>query len=105
MKTLARFVIRPAKGKRGDLILGLMFKDQSPELRPDRIYEIRDILGALTIVDVGESAIKTHGKNSVIQESWGWSVNDILNQSAGRFILTKAEVQREQDGNPHSETE
>jgi hypothetical protein len=94
MKTLARFVCRPTKDGRGDVILGVMFKDQNPDvLAPNRIYEIREIMGVATLVDVGEAAITDNPNTSLLPGcTWFSPFGDIPELSAGRFILTRDEV-------------
>ena len=94
MKTLARFVVRPAQNGKGDLILGVMFKDQNPEvLAPNRIYEVREIMGVATLVDMGEAAITDNPQTTMLSGCSWWSpAGDIPELSGGRFILTKDEV-------------
>lgn len=94
MKTLARFVVRPTMDGRGDMILGVMFKEQIPDvLAPNRVYEIREVMGVATLVDVGPSAIGDQPKDSLIPGvSWWSPAGDIPELSGGQFILTRDEI-------------
>lgn len=96
--TLARFVIRPSTKGQGDLLLGVMIKT-SGVLKPDRVYELREVMGVAVLVDVGPSAIRTDPKKSLLHCSWAWTVNDILDGMRGRFVLTVAEAEKD---NAHS---
>lgn len=98
--TVGRFTIRPTTDGRGDLILGVMFKTQDGiELRAGHVYELREVLGVTTIVDVGPSAIALLPKDSYLPStSWMNSVDDILGCSGGRFVLTREEAQQHYTG-------
>ena len=107
MKTLARFAIRPADNgyTRGDLILGAMFKEQDTDLlKPNHVYEIREVLGVLTLVDVGESAMgmypaecktDTPLKGMVSHAGWCSEVGYVLSVGGGRHLVTREECQRD----------
>lgn len=96
MKTLARIVIRPNDDGRGDLILGAMMKAQNHDLlAPGMVYEIRECMGDLTISPVGEAAIGMTNKDTHLADhNWCQSVDNILDTSGGRFIMTKDEVKK-----------
>lgn len=67
MTPLARLLVRPTEDGRGDLILGVMFKKQVPDLlRPGLVYEVREVLGAAAIVSLGEAAIGRDAGASLI---------------------------------------
>lgn len=71
---IARFTIRP-NGEKDDLILGAILHQDSG-LVSGRIYEIRTIMGELTIDDIGPSAIKSD-RDSDIGICWGNDINSI----------------------------
>lgn len=54
MKTVARILTR-LQGEGDGLFLGALFKGGSAYFKPNTIYEIRDVLGVLTIVEVGRA--------------------------------------------------
>lgn len=54
METIARFVTR-FQGAGDGLFIGALFKAGEGKLKPNTIYEIRDVLGTLTIVEVGQA--------------------------------------------------
>lgn len=85
--TVARFTVRPTKGGRGDLILGAMFKHQGDTIKPGRIYELREILETIVLVDIGPAAISDDPKTSYTREvSWGNDVNYILDMGSGHLL-------------------
>lgn len=97
MKTLARFVVRPAssegKTPQGDLLLGsMMFNQKSDLLRPGEIHEIREVMGTLMLMPLGKAAIGMKRSDSSLGVCWGNDVNQIITVAPGRFLLTKAEA-------------
>ncbi len=57
MKTLARLVTRSGEqNSKVDLVLGMAMKSENT-LKPNTIYEIREVMGELMVVEIGESAI------------------------------------------------
>jgi hypothetical protein len=104
MKTLARFVIRPADSQysKGDLILGAMFKEQDTNLlKPNYVYEIREILDTLTIVNMGESAMGMYPieaqldsplRGMVSHVGWCSEVSYILSVGGGQHLVTRTEM-------------
>jgi hypothetical protein len=91
MTTVARLTIRPTSDGEGDLILGNMYKTQGSVLKPGRIYEIRECLGELLIVDVGPSAIKAKAQGR-LGVGWENSVNDILQRGEKMQVMTEGEA-------------
>jgi hypothetical protein len=92
MKTLARFTIRPHEDGKGDLILGALYKAQNADLlKPGVIYEIREVMGELQIVDVGASAIRLNMNLGPIHVCWQHSVDYILSVSGKVHLLTENE--------------
>ena len=95
MQSLARFVIRPADGDKGDLLLGAMLKEQQPDLlRPGVVYEIREIFGVLTIAPIGEAAIGPRRDTSMVGVNWAQDVSHLLNSANGQYLLTREECQQ-----------
>ena len=106
MKTLARFAIRPADNgyTRGDLILGAMFKEQDTDLlKPNHVYEIREILGVLTLVDMGESAMGMYPPQAqldsplrgLVSPGWCSEVGYVLGAGGGQHLVTRSEKERD----------
>jgi hypothetical protein len=105
MRTLARFAIRPADDTyaKGDLILGAMFREQDTNLlKPNHVYEIREILGVLTLVEVGESAMgmcppeaTAQGvRKGLVGPGWCSEVGWVLSVGGGQHLVTRAEMER-----------
>lgn len=95
MKPLARFVIRPANDEEtaGDLILGIMFRSQNPDLlKPGRVYQIEECLGILMIKDVGPSAIAMRREDSLIGVAWVNSVEQVIRDAQKYLVMTRGEV-------------
>jgi hypothetical protein len=107
MRTLARFAIRPADDTyaKGDLILGAMFREQDTNLlKPNHVYEIREILGVLTLVEVGESAMGMYPAEAHINSSlrgmvshagWCSEVGYVLSAGGGQHLVTRSEKERD----------
>jgi hypothetical protein len=92
MQTIARLVTRSARvdGK-VDLIIGSATKGET-YLKPNTIYEIREVLDELMIVEVGPSAIQDPGEPSPLAVSWANTVNEILTNCSGAHLLTVKEA-------------
>jgi hypothetical protein len=84
VKSIARFATRHIDGKKGetDLFLGVMFKCSTKALKPDHVYEIREILDELVIVDVGPCSDP---------KAWNYDVNVILECHTHEIFTTKKE--------------
>lgn len=107
MKPLARFAIRPADDAyaTGDLILGAMFRDQSSGLlKPNHVYEIREVLGVLTLVEVGESAMGMYPSNATTTSplkgmvplvGWCSEIGYVLSVGQGQHLVTRDEFRRD----------
>ncbi len=84
---VSRFTLRP-----DGLVLGALFKDQPAGLlKPGVIYEIREVLGVLTIVEVGPAAIGHDRRDSMTGVHWCNEVGFILNVGRGEHLLTQDE--------------
>jgi hypothetical protein len=107
MRTLARFAIRPADNKyeKGDLILGAMFDEYSTNLlKPNHVYEIREIEGVLTLADMGESAMGTYPaearldsplRGQVSRAGWFNEIGYLLSVGDGQHLVTRSEMLRQ----------
>ncbi len=106
MKTLARFAIRPADNKleKGDLILGAMCEEHATNLlKPNHVYEIREIDGVLTLADMGESAMGMYPvearldsplRGQVSRAGWFNEIGYMLSVGDGRHLVTREEIGR-----------
>jgi hypothetical protein len=85
VKTQARFIVRPAdeEGKQGDLMVGSLFKGAS-ELKPNYIYEIVEIMGVLTLKELGES--------SMTKNAWMREYAELMVTHKTQMTLTKREI-------------
>lgn len=102
MEILARFTIRPAADdySRGDLILGAMFNRQDTPLKSNRVYEIREILDTLVIVNIGESVMGMYPAESKVEDSrrglvsnigWCSEVGNLLDVGRGVHLISRDE--------------
>ncbi len=84
MTTIARFSTTHIDGKPGetDLFLGVMFKGKGKALMPDHVYEIRNILDELIIVDMGACADPT---------AWNHDISTVLD-CREQVFCTRQEV-------------
>ena len=106
MKTLARFAIRPADNKleKGDLILGALQEDYVTNLlKPNHVYEIREVDGVLTIADMGESAMGMYPvearldsplRGQVSRAGWFNEIGYLLSVGDGQHLVTREEIGR-----------
>lgn len=53
MKQVGRFVTR-MQGEGDGLFIGTIFKQAAGKLKPNTVYEIREVMGVLQIVEVGQ---------------------------------------------------
>jgi hypothetical protein len=95
MKTVARIVTR-MQGNDDGLFLGALFKGGRDYFKPNTIYEIKDILGALTIVEVGRatgagpdncSSLKLD--YSKVQFSWCSDIGYVMSLGGRQFLTEK----------------
>ena len=96
-KTIARFTTRPSAtgSTKPDLGLICCFKNNDV-IKANHVYEIKEIMGELMIVDLGEGAMlgETPKKRYGLP-SWSQDISSILDMGGGRIILTKAELEYE----------
>lgn len=84
MNLQARFVTRCD----GTIFIGTLSKNSL--LKPDIVYEIRDILDTLTIKEIGTSIIpsstKDKTKGKIEEPTWGSSIGHIM-ESLGKYLF------------------
>lgn len=90
IKKIARFVCRPGPDGEPDLIVGVCFRGSS--LKPNRIYQIDEILGELTIADLGPSAISDRPYNKTGRMGWKSDISSIIENWRSTIILTVKEA-------------
>lgn len=92
MKTVARIVTR-MQGEGDGLFLGALFKGGADYFKPNTIYEIKEVLGALTIVEVGRAT--GAGPNncssmnldySKVQFSWCSDISHVMCLGGSQFL-------------------
>jgi hypothetical protein len=94
MLTLARVVTRPSNdgGTECDLIVGTMMRGMASRLKPNFIYEIRECLGVLSLVEVGESLISPVAvKDSPIGITWCQTFDAVVMQAGKYLLISKGE--------------
>ena len=99
INAVARFVTR-MQGEGDGLFIGSLFKSGKGALKPNTVYEIRDIMGTLTIVEIGQgvgagsdncvSDMMSEGKTPF---HWGVSIENILGSHGKTMFLTYEEYQ------------
>lgn len=90
IRPVGRFIHRGCDENDG-LLIGAAFKGNT--FKPNTVYEIVDVLGELTIREVGLSFIRNmneprHGR---VGETWGSSIEQIMNEHGPALILTRDE--------------
>jgi hypothetical protein len=90
IKTVGRFIHRGCDENDG-LLIGAAFRGNS--FKPNTVYEIVDVLGELTVREVGQSFIlganePRHGRTG---ETWGSSVDQLMCEHGPALILTREE--------------
>jgi len=102
MKLVARLVTRdegPTRANNAGLILGSIVADQS-FFEGGQVYEIREILGVITIHHVGPSCIAGTGKrvvDSPALTSWASSIEHVMGTAGRALFMTDAEARGLQD--------
>lgn len=92
---VARFVTR----EDGTLLVGGMVKGQSA-LKPDTVYEIRDILGVLTLIERGPSCIPSNPSDRREGKRqgggmWCEEIGLLLAVSGSQLLMTAEEYKLE----------
>jgi hypothetical protein len=92
MKTIARLLTR-FQGEGDGLFIGALFKAGEGVLKPNTIYEIKDIMGVLTIVEAGratgaghENCSGTKCNDNGIQFHWSTSIANVIDHGASIFL-------------------
>lgn len=80
-----RFAIRPLEGQKKTVVLGIITEDslKDLELEPNRVYEVREILGTPGITDRGACSNP---------KTWGKDLNSIISCYAFEILMTKEEL-------------
>lgn len=101
MKTVARFVTR-MQGNNDGLFIGTSLLGQE-DLEPNTVYEIRNVLGVLTIHKVGQSCGIDYNASEQVEVkskshlwfgrlfSWLYPIGDILEARQQSLFLTRDE--------------
>jgi hypothetical protein len=96
MKTVARILTR-LQGEGDGLFVGALFKGGTEFFKPNTIYEIRECLGELRIVEVGQAAgagpnncASGYNRDNGTQFSWAEDIGNVL-AKGGRIFLTREE--------------
>lgn len=88
---IARIVVRDNGPKQPPgLFVGSLFKNQR-FFKPGRVYEVEDIMGEITIRDVGPSIMGTTPKNSLVPSNWNHAIGLILDVVGKYLFLSRAE--------------
>jgi hypothetical protein len=92
MKTLARLVIRKTSDKDGGLILGMLFKNAMSKLKVNTIYELQEVLGELSIKELGPSAIGDTRRESLLSGiCWCNDITTVVDVAGPQLVLTQNE--------------
>lgn len=92
INALGRFVFRGCDDSDG-LIIGAAFRRHAFFER-NTVYEIREVLGELSIHAIGESIVRHVGEpgtNSNSNYTWGSTVGQLLDEMGQELILTREE--------------
>ena len=95
MKTEARLIVRVCDSSDG-LIIGVKTNGGNL-LNPGHVYEVREILGELILVDIGPAAIKAtkpeyDGKPYSLSVCWGNGIDMVLDCCGKELFLTEKEA-------------
>ena len=97
MKTVARFITR-LQGDGDGLFVGTLMKGGVGVLKPNTVYEIREILGELAIAEIGRGI--GAGSDNCITNSmadgknpfhWGQDIGSIIECHGSALFLTHEE--------------
>jgi len=99
IKPVARFVTR-LQGEGDGLFVGSLFASAKGVLKPNTVYEIRDVMGTLTIVEVGQGvgAGQDNCVSNMMSEGktpfhWGSDIGHTLDCFGKIMFLTYEEYQ------------
>lgn len=95
MKTVARIVTR-LQGEDDGLFLGALFKGGRAFFKPNTVYEVKDVFGTLTIVEVGrasgagpDNCSSERLDYSKVQFSWCSDVSHVMCLGGRQFLTEK----------------
>ena len=99
INTVARFVTR-LQGKGDGLFVGTLLKSGQGVFKPNTVYEIHDVMGVLTIVEIGQGvgAGQDNCVSNMMSEGktpfhWGSDIGHTLNCFSKIMFLTYEEYQ------------
>lgn len=95
INTVARFVVRVSDG----LFIGCCYKQQLGTLKPNTVYEIRDVMGVLSIVELGqgigggpaEENCYANKITDITPFHWAQDIGDIIATQQNHILLTEKE--------------
>jgi hypothetical protein len=97
MKTVARIVTR-LQGENDGLFIGSLFKDGKGILKPNTIYELKEVLGTIELVEVGQACGggPNNCKNDMMSSGeimfhWGQDIGNIIGTKGPLMFLTLEE--------------
>jgi hypothetical protein len=95
MKTVARILTR-LQGDTDGLFVGSLFKGGRDYFKPNTIYEIVDILGVLTIKEVGratgagqDNCSSSKLDYSKVQFTWNTNIGHVFDCGSSMFLTEK----------------
>lgn len=99
MNKLFRFVTRPTgdDGK-SDLVIGACFQSQS-FIKPNTVYEATEIMGVITVKEVGESwmtmYVNSEGRSPAAgpYTCWGNDVGTVMAGAGKTLMLSREELE------------
>lgn len=98
MKTVARIITR-LQGEEDGLFIGTLMEGGKEHFKPNTVYEIREVLGTLTIVEIsrGIGLGPDNGSNGKINEHgrlfhWAEDIGSILGKWGAGIFLTEDEA-------------
>jgi len=100
MKTVARILTR-LQGEGDGLFVGALFKGGTEFFKPNTIYEIRECLGELRIVEVGQASgagpdncASTRLHDNGTQFSWASEIGHVIAQGPTIFLTHEENLSR-----------
>jgi len=90
IKAVGRFIHRGCDANDG-LLIGAAFHGNP--FKPNTVYEVVDVLGQLTVREIGQSAIlnMNEPRKSALASTWGSSIDELLVHRGATLVLTREE--------------
>lgn len=95
MRSIARLVTR-MQGEGDGLMLGVTLNGHN-FFKPSTVYELRDVLGVITIVEIGPALPATEGQrytDSPIRVHWASNIEDVMCIAGKTLYLSQDEYQQ-----------